>query len=282
MSDMICSVIPVMDLMIGQVVWAKGGNRDAYRPLESRLTNSSQPLEVAKAIFAQTGCDWLYVADIDSFAGANPSWPVFESLIEAGFHLLIDGNWLLEQRIDEAIERFAESENVKLIISTETIRSADQFSVFRKLIEAGITPVFSLDMRGAEVIAKDPDIARLAPLELVHQAWQAGVRHLIQLDLSTVGQGASDCDTAVENELDDQPSGRLSLLREIANELPEIVLISGGGMRHNKDCQQILSAGCQHVLVASAIYDGKLTPDDIAFLTPYRRDKRTRAAIEKK
>ena len=184
MSDMICSVIPVMDLMIGQVVWAKGGNRDAYRPLESRLTNSSQPLEVAKAIYAQTGCDWLYVADIDSFAGANPSWPVFESLIEAGFNLLIDANWLLEQRIDEAIERFTDSENVKLIVSTETIRSAEQFSVFKKLIDAGITPVFSLDMRGAEVIAKDPDIARLTPLELVHQAWQAGVRHLIQLDLS--------------------------------------------------------------------------------------------------
>ena len=97
-----------------------------------------------------------------------------------------------------------------------------------------------------------------------------------------MGQGANDCDTAVENELDDQRSDRLSLLREIANELPELVLISGGGMRHDKDCQQILSSGCQHVLVASAIYDGKLTPDDIAFLTPYRRDKRTRAAIEKK
>lgn len=281
MSDMISSVIPVMDIMIGQVVWAKGGNRDAYRPLESRLTNSSQPLEVAKAIFAQTGCDWLYMADIDSFAGANPSWPVFESLIDAGFRLLIDANWLLEQRIDEAIERFVDSDNVKLIISTETIRRADQFSVFKKLIDSGITPVFSLDMRGDEIIAKDPDIARLTPLELVHQAWQAGVRHLIQLDLTTVGQGASDCNTAKKSGLDDQRSNRLSLLREIANELPELVLISGGGMRHDKDCQQILSSGCQHVLVASAIYEGKLTPDDIAFLIPYRNDQRTRAAIEK-
>jgi phosphoribosylformimino-5-aminoimidazole carboxamide ribotide isomerase len=281
MSDIISSIIPVMDLMIGQVVWAKGGNRDAYRPLESRLTNSSQPLDVAKAIFAQTGCDWLYVADIDSFAGANPSWPVFESLTDSGFRLLIDANWLLEQRIDQAIERFGDSDNVKLIVSTETIRSADQFSVFQKLIGAGITPVFSLDMRGPEIIAKDSDIARLTPLELVHQAWQAGVRHLIQLDLTTVGQGASDCNAPVENGLDDQRSDRLSLLREIADELPELVLISGGGMRNDKDCQQILSSGCQHVLVASAIYEGRLTPDDIAYLTPYRSDQRTRAAIEK-
>ncbi len=286
MSDMISSIIPVMDLMIGQVVWAKGGNRDAYRPLESRLTNSSQPLEVARAIFAQTGCDWLYVADIDSFAGANPSWSVFESLTEAGFRLLIDAYWLLEQRVDEAIERFANSGNVKLIVSTETIQRAEQFSVFKKLTDAGVTPVFSLDMKGAEVIAKDPDIARLTPLELVHMASQAGVQHLIQLDLTTVGQGASDleprdCDPALKNELNDQRSNRLSLLREIADELPEIILISGGGMRDNTDCQTILSSGCQHVLVASAIYDGKLTPDDIANLTPYRSNKLTRAAIEK-
>ncbi len=286
MSDIISSIIPVMDLMIGQVVWAKGGNRDAYRPLESRLTNSSQPLEVAKAIFAQTGCDWLYVADIDSFAGANPSWSVFESLIEAGFHLLIDANWLLEQRVDEAIDRFAKSDHVKLIISTETVQRADQFSVFEKLIDAGITPVFSLDMQGAKVIAKDPDIASLTPLELVQMAWQAGVRHLIQLDLTTVGQGASDLNppdrkTDLENDLNDQRSSRLSLLRTIADELPEIVLISGGGMRDNTDCQKILSSGCQHVLVASAIYDGKLTPDDIANLSPYRCNRLTREAIEK-
>jgi phosphoribosylformimino-5-aminoimidazole carboxamide ribotide isomerase len=207
-------------------------------------------------------------------------------LIEAGFHLLIDANWLLEQRVDEAIDRFAKSDHVKLIISTETVQRADQFSVFEKLIDAGITPVFSLDMQGAKVIAKDPDIASLTPLELVQMAWQAGVRHLIQLDLTTVGQGASDLNppdrkTDLENDLNDQRSSRLSLLRTIADELPEIVLISGGGMRDNTDCQKILSSGCQHVLVASAIYDGKLTPDDIANLSPYRCNRLTREAIEK-
>ena len=61
-------VIPVLDLMIGQVVLAQGGSRDEYRPVHSRLTGSSQPLDVAQAIFNQTGCNWLYVADIDSFA----------------------------------------------------------------------------------------------------------------------------------------------------------------------------------------------------------------------
>jgi len=76
-------VIPVLDLMIGQVVLAQGGNRDEYRPVHSRLTGSSQPLDVAQAIFNQTGCNWLYVADIDSFAGAAPNWQVYQQFSDA-------------------------------------------------------------------------------------------------------------------------------------------------------------------------------------------------------
>ena len=78
-------VIPVLDLMIGQIVLASGGVRDEYRPVSSKLTRSSEPLDVAKAMFYQTGCDCLYLADIDSFAGAEPNWRVYNQLLEAGF-----------------------------------------------------------------------------------------------------------------------------------------------------------------------------------------------------
>lgn len=269
MKDIVCAVIPVMDLMIGQVVWAKGGNRDAYRPLSSRLTNESAPLTVARAIFGQTGCDWIYLADIDSFAGARPSWDVFERLNNAGFKLLVDANWLLEDRLDQAIDRWAGSKQIKLIISTETLHSIDQFDQFKRMIAAGLSPVFSLDMRGSAVIAQDPRIKKQTPLELVDRAWNSGVRQMIHLDLSTVGLGASDCQVASEGNPHDPRDARLSLINAIANQFPEMTLISGGGARNDRDCQQLLSAGCQHVLVASAIYDGKLTPDDIADLLPY-------------
>ena len=241
MSPIVSSIIPVIDLMIGQVVWAKGGDRGAYRPLQSRLTNSSNPLEVAQAIFSQTGCDWIYIADIDSFSGANPAWSVFDTLTEAGFKLMIDANWPQEDRITQAIEKLSGADNIKLIVSTETLSSIGQFDLFNRMTNAGIVPVFSLDMKGGDVIARDPEIADATPLELVHQAWQAGVRHMIQLDLTTVGRYAND-DGSVESDSYDQ-SERLMLLSEIANELPEMCLISGGGMRDAADCQQMLSAG---------------------------------------
>jgi len=86
----ISPIIPVLDLMIGQIVLAEGGNRDQYRPVDTKLTRSPQPLDVARAMFQQTGCDWVCLADIDSFSGAAPAWHVYGQLLEAGFGVWVD------------------------------------------------------------------------------------------------------------------------------------------------------------------------------------------------
>ena len=275
MSDIHCPVIPVLDLMIGQVVWAKSGQRHLYSPVDSKLVQSSDPITVARAIFNQTGCRWLYLADIDCFAGANPNWSAYQTLIEAGFKLLIDADWMTEDRIKTVIETFAGSNDVKLIISTETLRSLEQFVVFKQLVNAGIDVCFSIDMQGDHVISKTPEIAALSPLELVKRAYEQGIRNLIILDLKSVGSG-----TGISSE--DSNFDREAFISEIANELTDLRLISGGGVRNDEDCQAFLSAGCQHVLVASAIFDCRITPDEIALLEPFRNHSKTRAAIATK
>ena len=64
------------------------------------------------------------------------------------------------------------------------------------------------------------------------------------------------------------------LIQEIKQELPEIKITSGGGARHASDIQTLLKLGCEHVLVASAIHQCKLTPDDISDLTAHRQTTR--------
>jgi len=272
MTDIISPVIPVLDIMIGQVVWAKGGQRHDYRPVDSKLTQDSNPVNVARAIFNQTGCKWLYVADIDSFAGANPNWTAYQLLINAGFKLLIDADWVSGDRINTVISKFANSQHVKLILSTETIETTSQFDLLKKLLNAGIDVCFSIDMQGENVIAKTPDVAALSPLQLVHEAYQQGVRNIILLNLETVG---TDSGIEIKTSMFD----RKALITEIANELPDVRLISGGGVRDHADCQAFLSAGCQQVLVASAIFDCRITPDEIAMLEPFRNHSKTRDAF---
>ncbi len=277
MSDILCPVIPVLDIMIGQVVWAKGGQRHAYRPVDSKLTQASDPVSVARAIFNQTGCRWLYVADIDSFAGANPNWSIYQLLIDAGFKLLIDADWITDDRLDAAISKFAQpnSENVKLIISTETIADPSDLKVLKRLLTAGIDVCFSVDLQGAHVIAKSSEVAAIGAIALVHAAYRQGVRNFIVLNLETVGTGAGI-------ELKSSTFDRKALISALANELPDVRLISGGGISDHRDCQAFLSAGCQHVLVASAIFDCRITPDEIAMLEPFRYHNQTRNAYLEK
>ena len=256
-------VIPVLDLMIGQIVLATGGNRHEYRPVHSKLTHSSAPIDVAKAMFYQTGCDCLYLADIDSFAGAEPNWVVYDQLLDAGFGLWIDANWLCRQRCDKIAVKIKSRDRLKVILSSETMSAATEFSRLGELKAAGITPIFSLDKKGDSIITQPGELSQASPLELVQRAYQQGVRDLIVLDIENVGtmQGLA-C-----GEADLQP-----LLSEISHELTDLRIISGGGIRSADDAQRLMDAGCQHVLVASAIHECRFTPDDVARLRPHGRN----------
>jgi phosphoribosylformimino-5-aminoimidazole carboxamide ribotide isomerase len=257
MIQAISAVIPVLDLMIGQIVLAKSGNRAEYRPVHSRLTNSSRPPDVAQAIFNQTGCDCLYLADIDSFAGANPNWAVYNELLNLGFGLWIDAAWMAGDRCDQISEKIENPERLKVILSSETMTSPEEFAKFEDLMARGIEPIFSLDKKGDSLITQPGELANWTPLELVQLAYDHGVRNLILLDLDSVGTMAGRSK---------DPVGLGPLIQEITSELKDVRVISGGGLRDAADVQALLDSGCQHVLVASAIHECRLTPDDVSQL----------------
>ena len=52
-------ILPVIDLMGGQVVRGVAGRRDQYRPVVSRLTPSSAPLDVAGQLAAAPADGWV-------------------------------------------------------------------------------------------------------------------------------------------------------------------------------------------------------------------------------
>src|SRR5262245_8374983 len=76
-------IIPVLDVMKGQVVRAVGGRRDEYRPIVSKLTASTEPLEVAKALLDATGANELYVADLDAIRNRKGATPEVRELLHS-------------------------------------------------------------------------------------------------------------------------------------------------------------------------------------------------------
>lgn len=249
----ICPVIPVLDLMIGQIVLASGGKRDCYQPVNSKLCRSSRPLDVAKSIQAQTGCDTFYLADIDSFAGAEPNWKVYQQLLELGYRLWVDAAWLQSNRLDLLKQKLPDWEKLKVIVSTENLNALDQLKQVEKIRTSGIEFIFSLDHYHDSIITPSENLQQLSSLEWVHHADQFGFQEMILLDLAGVG---TMCGFSQDSPL-------ACLIREIRAELPHVRIISGGGVRSSEDVERLLTCGCHHVLVASAVHQCRFTHGDI-------------------
>jgi phosphoribosylformimino-5-aminoimidazole carboxamide ribotide isomerase len=54
------------------------------------------------------------------------------------------------------------------------------------------------------------------------------------------------------------------LCRELRGVYPQLELLTGGGVRNVGDLRQLVASGCDAVLVASALHDGRLSAADLA------------------
>ncbi len=65
--------IPVIDLMGGEVVRAYRGDRASYRPIETPLSPTSDPVDIVRGFLGLYPFPTLYVADLDAIqrSGAN-------------------------------------------------------------------------------------------------------------------------------------------------------------------------------------------------------------------
>src|SRR4051794_31268868 len=94
-------ILPVLDLLGGQVVRGVAGRRQDYRPMRSPLIDSSEPLAVSRRFRAVFGLDELYVADLDAIAGQAPSLELLRNLVQDGFRLWLDAG---VDRVEKAVE----------------------------------------------------------------------------------------------------------------------------------------------------------------------------------
>ena len=234
-------VLPVLDLLGGVVVRGVAGRREEYLPIRSRLTASAVPLEVARALRRGFGFERLYVADLDGIVHHRPNWDVGKQLVEDGFRLLVDGG----VETTEDVLRWS-SIGCEVVIGLESCRSPSDLAT---MVAACESVTFSLDLQNGEpMLAESASGWSGDPREIVRQAVDCGVSRLIVLDLADVGMGSGARTGA--------------LCRAIRTEFPQVGLIGGGGVRSRADLIDWRASGVQHVLVASALHDGRLAAGD--------------------
>jgi HisA/HisF family protein len=227
--------LPVLDIQNGIVVRAVAGRRSEYRPLVSRLTNSTDPLTVAEAIRSSFGWWEVYVADLDSIAafGLATNLAHYGQLHAAGFRLWLDAG----VRTANDADRLADAGVEQIIVGLETVRGPTEW----RTIVQRLGPeraVFSLDLRaGVPMGTWDADTLTIADRVIAD-----GGRQLIVLDLARVGKG--------------EGPGTGALCAELIRRHPQVEVYAGGGVRDWDDVRRLEAAGVAGVLLASALHDG--------------------------
>jgi phosphoribosylformimino-5-aminoimidazole carboxamide ribotide isomerase len=224
-------LIPVLDVLNGVVVRGVGGRRDEYRPVTSRLTSSTDPVEVARVLVEAYRPAELYLADLDAIRGAAPAVGVYEAIRRLGVLLWVDAG----VRDADGARRVAAA-GCDVVAALETVPGPDVLGEIVAALGADRV-VFSLDLKDGVPLRA----WRASPVEA---ALACGVTRIIVLDLARVGGGAG--------------TGTDELCREIASTHRHVEVIAGGGVAGWEDVRRLEGCGVQGVLVASALHDGRI------------------------
>jgi len=242
-------IIPVIDLLAGQVVRGIAGRREEYRPIVSSLIADASPLSVAQAFITRFGLRECYLADLDAIGGAEPAWQVYADLMALGLNLWVDAG-IGDVGRAAALARYECRSRplAGIVVGLESVPGPESLGeLFISIGDERL--IFSLDLKDARPMAKTPGWSAMPPVEIASTAVELGARRLIVLDLARVGT-----DGGVGTEM---------LCRSIRQNHPQIELIAGGGVRHAQDLRSLAAAGCDAALMASALHDGRITKTQV-------------------
>lgn len=230
-------IIPVIDLMQGQVVHARHGQRHHYQPIQSQLCTGSKPLAVIQALVGLYPFSILYIADIDAIQDREThtvlviklarQYPNIEFWLDNGNQLNADLHNL---------------PNIRTVIGSENIPDLPSYQAIHRQI---MQPILSLDYK---------QNMTLGPAALYEDAklWPQDV---ICMNLNQVGSDAGT-DIATLNHLQKLNTQRTT----------PACIFAAGGVRNIDDCLQLKAMNIAGVLVASALHNQRIQADDIARL----------------
>jgi HisA/HisF family protein len=227
--------IPVIDLMGGQVVRARMGDRASYRPLISPLSPTSDPVDVVRGLLAVYPFPTLYVADLDAIQSHGDNFPTLRRLREEfpALQLWVDNG----AADDAALEAVVGASLGAPVIGSESQRDAKLIARHR----GSTRIVLSLDFRG-DAFQGPPEI--LAETAL----WP---RRVIVMTLARVGSGAGP------------HLGRLASIQSIAGGRE---IYAAGGVRNAADFSALKQAGLAGALIATALHDRRIVATDLQAL----------------
>lgn len=225
-------IIPVIDLMDGQVVHARRGLRDAYQPIQTPLCRGSRPENIIKALLGLHEFDTLYVADLDALMGKSPQLGLLTHL-QKMFPKLV---FWVDQGLASTGGDHSAAQIVR-VVGSESLTGEEGKTL--ENLEGDF--VLSLDYLGGRLLGAENLLGAL-------RHWPDRV---IVMTLSRVGG----------DEGPDYP-----LLLECRQRWPDKQIYAAGGVGSASDLEHLRQLGVAGVLLASALHSGGIGPQTLRTL----------------
>lgn len=239
-------ILPVIDLQRGRVVRGIAGQRAKYRPVESQWAKDATCLAIGTGLRDRFGFKDVYVADLDAIEGRPANLEQVRVLRELGLRVLLDAGIGDREQWARLREQLGDAK-VEWIVGLESLRSESEL---KHLADADEAPLwFSLDLQEGRPLTRLDSLRRRSPIEIAEAVIDAGLGRLIVLDLAAVGVGEGPRVT--------------SLCHSLRERHPASRILAGGGVRTWADIQLLREAGCEQVLVASALHNGTITANHV-------------------
>jgi phosphoribosylformimino-5-aminoimidazole carboxamide ribotide isomerase len=215
-----------------QVVRARMGDRASYRPLESSLSPTSDPIDVVRGLLGIFPFPTLYVADLDAIQGGGDNCQTLRR-IRTEFPSL--QMWVDNGAADaSSLHALIGTDLGTPVIGSESQRDSELIAQHRDSMRI----VLSLDFR---------DDAFQGPQEILAEPalWP---KRVIVMTLARVGSGVGP------------DFARLASIQSLADGRE---IYAAGGVRNADDLRALKQAGVSGALIATALHERRITAADL-------------------
>lgn len=228
-------IIFVLDLLNGNAVHAIRGERSKYLPVQSKICNSPNPLDIVSGLKPKE----VYIADLDRLQHMGDNFEIIKGISSRTRTMADIGAGNMNDVKDCA--GIADT----VILGTETA-SLELIQEASEMFPGGIN--VSIDIKNGEVLTNDKNLM-IKPGELVEILNGCDIRDIIILELGRVGTGAG------------VDAGFLQKMAGLSNH--DVLL--GGGVRDMNDIDALREIGISGTLVATAVHNGKIPVEIIRY-----------------
>ena len=222
-------LLPVIDLLHGQVVHAREGRRSEYAAIQSDLCKGADPETIMFALLRLYPFGTFYFADLDAIQRQGNNYEVLRRLHDR----FPDIEFWVDAGIAEetALNSWIATGLGPTVIGSESLHDADFMLLARDKDPAAVLSLdfFGEEFRGPKSLLDGPELY-----------WP---QRVLAMNLQRVGSRIGP---------------DFALIIELAHRVPGCEVYAAGGVRSIQDLEQIAAAGASGALIASALHDGRI------------------------